>query len=85
MITRRDFLKTGVALTALSVLPNDLMAASAPKEKAIGLQLYSVRDDLQKDFDGTIRKVIEIGYKRLEAAGYRNGKFYGKTHTEEMK
>ena len=39
MITRRDFLKTGVALTALSVLPNDLMAASAPKEKAIGLQV----------------------------------------------
>ena len=85
MITRRDFLKTGVALTALSVLPNDLMAASAPKEKAIGLQLYSVRDDLQKDFDGTIRKVIEIGYKRLEAAGYRNGKFYGKTPSEFKK
>ena len=82
MITRRDFLKTSAAVAALSVLPAGLSASAAPKEKAIGLQLYSVRDDLQKDFDGTIRKVIEIGYKRLEAAGYRNGKFYGKSPSE---
>jgi sugar phosphate isomerase/epimerase len=29
----------------------------------IGLQLYTVRDDLAKDFKGTLRKVAPMGYK----------------------
>lgn len=36
----------------------------------IGLQLYSVRDESEKDFIGTIKKVADIGYKGLEFAGY---------------
>ena len=36
----------------------------------IGLQLYSVRDDMQKDFEGTIKKVKEMGYDVVEFAGY---------------
>ncbi|MBQ7839859.1 MAG: sugar phosphate isomerase/epimerase [Lachnospiraceae bacterium] len=35
----------------------------------IGLQLYSVRDDLQKDFLGTLKKVKEMGYSAVEFAG----------------
>ena len=35
----------------------------------IGLQLYSVRDDLQKDFAGTLKAVSEMGYKAVEFAG----------------
>lgn len=85
MITRRDFIKTSAAFAALSIVPHSFAATEAKKEKAIGLQLYSVRTDLQKDFDGTIKKVIEIGYKRLEAAGYQNGKFYGKLPSEFKK
>ena len=38
----------------------------------IGLQLYTVRDLLDKDFQGTIEKVAAIGYKNLEFAGYYN-------------
>ena len=38
------------------------------KEKT-GLQLYSVRDELQKDFEGTLRKVKEMGYGAVEFAG----------------
>ncbi len=38
----------------------------------IGLQLYTVRDHLQKDFIGTLGKVAEIGYRHLEFAGYGN-------------
>jgi sugar phosphate isomerase/epimerase len=51
--------------------------APAPKEKFIGLQLYSVRDDMKKDVPGTVAKVGEMGYKFVEAAGYAEGKFYG--------
>ncbi len=35
----------------------------------IGLQLYSVRDDMQKDFAGTLRKIKEMGYDAVEFAG----------------
>ncbi|MFD0716597.1 sugar phosphate isomerase/epimerase family protein [Paenibacillus sp. GCM10027626] len=31
-----------------------------------GLQLYSVRDELTKDFKGTLEKVAAIGYKNVE-------------------
>ncbi|MDH6358264.1 TIM barrel protein [Parabacteroides sp. PF5-9] len=85
MTTRRDFLKTGAALAALCAVPNGFTACSStPKEKAIGVQLYSVREELQKDFDGTMKALAEIGYKRFESYGYRDGKFFGKT-PKEMK
>lgn len=45
--------------------------------KDVGLQLWSVRDDMQKDAKGTIEKVGAMGYKFIEAAGYGDGKFYG--------
>ena len=45
----------------------------------VGLQLYSVRDDMAKDFEGTLKKVKEIGYDYVEFAG-----FYGKS-PEEIK
>jgi sugar phosphate isomerase/epimerase len=36
----------------------------------IALQLYSVREECTKDFEGTIKKVSEIGYEGVEFAGY---------------
>ncbi len=35
----------------------------------IALQLYSVRDDMATDFEGTIKKVKELGYDGVEFAG----------------
>jgi len=53
-----------------------------PEKKDIALQLYSLRDDIGKDYAGTIKKVAEIGYTAIEAANYNDGKFYGKTPEE---
>lgn len=79
MITRRGFLKSSAALAALSLaMPKGLADVLQKNGKAIGVQLYSVREELQKEFDGTIKAVVDMGYKRLEAAGYRDGLFYGK-------
>ena len=52
-----------------------------PKTFGIGLQLYTVRDAMQKDVPGTLKKVSDIGYKYLELASYnlKEGKFYGYT------
>ena len=33
---------------------------------SIGLQLWSVRNNLQRDYVGTLEKVAEIGYQNLE-------------------
>lgn len=64
------------ALVVAAILT--LFSCSQPKtEKYIGLQLYSLRDTIKKDLNGTIKNVSEIGYKFVEAAGYRDGKFYG--------
>jgi sugar phosphate isomerase/epimerase len=36
----------------------------------IAIQLYSVREDLGKDFAGTIRKIARMGYAGVETAGF---------------
>jgi sugar phosphate isomerase/epimerase len=38
----------------------------------LGLQLYSVRDLLPKDYEGTLRQLGELGYREVEAAGFFN-------------
>ena len=45
--------------------------------KNIYIQLYSVRDAIGADFNGTIAKVAEAGYTGVEAANYNEGMFYG--------
>lgn len=56
--------------------------ATQRAEKNIGLQLYSLRDDIKADFDQTVAAVGEMGYKFVEAANYGDGKFYGMTPEE---
>ena len=36
----------------------------------IGLQLYSVRDEMAKDLEGTLKRVADMGYDCVEFAGY---------------
>src|SRR5258708_13881221 len=67
-MNRRTFLEI---LTAAAVLPRHLSWAAADHRiEKIGLQLYTVRDQMKADFDGTIAKVASIGYKEVEFAGY---------------
>ncbi len=54
-----------------------MSSCSGNKNKYIGLQLWSVRDDMKTIPDSTIVKVGDIGYGFVEAAGYNDGKFYG--------
>jgi sugar phosphate isomerase/epimerase len=37
---------------------------------SVGLQLYTVRRLMQRDFEGTLRQVAEVGYREVEFAGY---------------
>ena len=58
-----------VAMIVLAVATS----AAAPKYK-VGLQLYTVRDECAKDFDGVIKAVAKMGFTGVEFAGY-----YGRT------
>jgi sugar phosphate isomerase/epimerase len=69
---RRTFLG---ALTAAAALPGvvqegALLAAGAARLDRIGVQLYTVRGLLSGDFDGTLARIAEIGYREVEFAGY---------------
>ncbi|WP_459599428.1 sugar phosphate isomerase/epimerase family protein [Dysgonomonas reticulitermitis] len=81
-------MKTSILLTiALLMLAScspkaDTTQQSAPPKKDIALQLYSLRDDIKKDYAATIKKAGEMGYTAVEAASYGDGKFYGKTPEE---
>ncbi len=75
MTTRRSFLKTSAALSAGLLLAPDLFAYN---KKYIGLQLYTVRDYMQKNPAATLAKVAQIGYTSVEGATYTGSeKFYG--------
>ena len=66
--SRRDFMKTTTAAVAATCAAGALNAA--PLKMPIGIQLYTVRDLLPKDFDGTLAKVRAAGYTVVEPAGY---------------
>src|ERR1700761_5369476 len=83
--SRRTFIRNGaLAVTAAGILPSETFAAFAKKE-FIGLQLYSVRDDMKKDPAGTLKQLAAIGYRNVEHANYINRKFYGYSATEFKK
>ncbi len=67
--SRRDFLKAGGAVAAAACVGAGQLCAEN-LHFPIGLQLYSVRDLLPKDFDGTLAKLSAAGYREVEAAGY---------------
>ena len=71
MIDRRTFLGT---VGAAVLLPRFGAAASIARP---GVQLYTVRGELEKDFDGTLAKIAALGYREVEFAGY-----FGRTPKE---
>ncbi len=83
MTNRRKFLiDTAIGATALAFFPT---LAEAARVKKQGVQLYTVRDAMNKDSVGTLQQVAKIGYKEVELAGYKDGTFYGKSPSEFKK
>ena len=68
-LTRRTILQTGAAsLAGLSLAGPG--AASDRRLERLGLQLYTLRSQLARDFDGTLARVAELGISEVEFAGY---------------
>jgi sugar phosphate isomerase/epimerase len=66
-ISRRTFV-AGAAASAAMLEARSLWAS--PLGLPLGLQLYSVREFLPKDYTGTLRQLGAMGYREVEAAGY---------------
>jgi sugar phosphate isomerase/epimerase len=74
---RRGFLKTMFACGGATLIAGSLgeaFAQTAPDwTKQVGLELFTVRDAMQTDFEGVLAKIASFGYKEVEpASGYNN-------------
>jgi sugar phosphate isomerase/epimerase len=78
---RREFIRNS-AFTAVSVLAIPTVLQAAKKKTAIGLQLYTLRDTINKDPRGHLEKIAAMGYKNLEAYSYKDGNIFGMTYAE---
>jgi sugar phosphate isomerase/epimerase len=72
-ISRRAFLRGAAASAAGAALWDSAPPLVAnPLGLPLGLQLYSVRELLPKDYEGTLHQIGALGYRELEAAGFFN-------------
>ncbi len=95
MKNRRDFIKEASMMLAGGVMIPGLLSSCGTKSalgggakssKILGLQLYSLRDMVKENgIQHTLKVVSKMGYKRLEAASYNDGKFYGMAPAEFKK
>ncbi len=85
METKRDFLKKLGLIAASGIVGGSMTKTFASEttteviasKKNIGLQTYSLGKELTEDVPNGLKKVAQIGYSTMEAAGYREGKMYG--------
>jgi len=83
--SRRSFIQNSAVLLAGTALLSKAAWAAPKPGEIVGLQLYSVRDDMKKDPLGTLTQLAKIGYKHVEHANYIDRKFYGYTAKEFKK
>lgn len=63
---RRDFLRIAGLAAGAAAFGG---AGAAPKRPALGLQLFTVMLDLERDFEGTLAAVAALGYREVETIG----------------
>lgn len=77
--SRRHFLKnTSLALTGTALAADGLPSAIfSPPVAHLGVQLWSIREDMNKDATGTVKALSKMGYREVEGFGYSEGKMFG--------
>lgn len=85
-LSRRKFLvNSSLTIAGSLLLSNEIFASKPRKNLILGIQLYSVRDDMKKDPLGTLKQLSAMGYKNVEHANYVDRKFYGYSPTDFKK
>ena len=83
--SRRKFIQSSMALLAGTALLSKTSLAAPKPSEIIGLQLYSVRDDMRKAPLAPLKQLAKMGYKHVEHANYIDRKFYGYSAKEFKK
>lgn len=84
MHNRKEFLKlSGSAVLGLALSSCAGATASTGKGtiKNLGIQLYTLRDDMPKDPRGVLRQLASFGYKEIESYEGAEGMFWGMGNT----
>lgn len=84
-LSRRKFLVSSSISLAGTVLSSNSIFANNAKDTLLGIQLYSVRDEMTKDPLGTLKQLAAMGYRNVEHASYVDRKFYGYSASEFKK
>lgn len=85
-MNRRTFLYSSGMLAAAASAPQAMAATIAGRTKpAPGIQLYMVKEDMERDPIGTLKQLGAMGYTQIESYGSDKGIFWGKTNTEFKK
>lgn len=71
---RRSFISNSLLASSALLLPNALFAE---KISSAGLQLYSLREDIDKNVLSTLKAVSKMGYNYVEGYANKNGHFFG--------
>ncbi len=71
-MNRREFMGTAAAVGAGCLVHSSGVGAEAAALGNIGVQLYTVRTEMEKSVEATLARVAAIGYKEVEFAGYFN-------------
>jgi len=71
-MNRRQFLRSAAVSTIVASPLARALEADNAYRKNIGLQLYTVRNELKNDTPGTIKAVAAAGYKQGEMFGFPN-------------
>ncbi|MES1199336.1 MAG: sugar phosphate isomerase/epimerase [Pseudomonadota bacterium] len=69
--SRRTLLAGAGALSFAACAPGSASSA-ARTDRKVGIQLYTVRAQMQQDMRGTLQQIRTIGYDEVEFAGYFN-------------
>jgi sugar phosphate isomerase/epimerase len=64
--SRREFLAMTAGIPALVSDPGFISSTDSARKIPVGLELYSVRDELKRDQEGTVRAVAKMGYQCVE-------------------
>jgi sugar phosphate isomerase/epimerase len=64
--SRRQFLQRSTATAAAWLAASEASLRANPLRLPIGLQLWTVREELEKNYDATLRKIAQIGYREIE-------------------
>jgi len=79
---RRRFLQLSALATTAAALPAYSWTDLEKPVRHLGVQLWSIREDMTKDPTATVKGLAKMGYREVEGFGYSNGTIFGKNFKE---